>query len=406
MKIKQCRSCNSVKISKVFNIGLQALTGVFPKNKKDKIQSGSLNMVFCQNCKLLQLENSFNPKKMYGNNYGYMSSLNSSMVSHLKKKAENLTDIINLKKNDIICDIGSNDGTFLSFFSKKYKLIGIDPTIKKLSKYYRKDITKIPEFFSEKIIKKKTNKKIKMITSISMFYDIEKPVKFVNEVFNILDDEGIWHLEQSYMPAMIKNNSYDTICHEHLEYYSLTSIKYIFDRVGFKIIDLNFNNINGGSFSITVAKKKSKFKEDRDLIKWLINKEDLYNYNKIKTFKNFFKEIKKHKIAFKNLLLELKKNNKKVLGYGASTKGNVILQFCNINSKLLPYICDVNKFKYNRYTPGSKIKIISEKNAKKIKPDYYVVLPWHFKNFILNKESDYLKKGGKFIFPLPDIEII
>ena len=406
MKIKQCRSCNSVKIRKVFNIGLQALTGVFPKNKKDKIQSGSLNMVFCQNCKLLQLENSFNPKKMYGNNYGYMSSLNSFMVGHLKKKAENLKDIITLKKNDIICDIGSNDGTFLSFFPKKYKLIGIDPTIKKLSKYYRKDITKIPEFFSEKIIKKKTNQKIKIITSISMFYDIEKPIKFVNEVFNILDDEGIWHLEQSYMPAMIKNNSYDTICHEHLEYYSLTSIKYIFDRVGFKIIDLKFNDINGGSFSITVAKKKSKFKEDRDLIKWLLNKENLYNYNKIKTFKNFFKEIKRHKIAFKNLLLELKKNNKKVLGYGASTKGNVILQFCNIKSKLLPYICDVNKFKYNRYTPGSKIKIISEKNAKKINPDYYVVLPWHFKNFILNKEKDYLKKGGKFIFPLPDIEII
>ena len=406
MKIKQCRSCDSIKIVKVFDIGSQSLTGIFPKNKNDVIPKEPLNMVFCTNCKLLQLENSFNPKKMYGDNYGYMSSLNSSMIDHLKIKAENLKKIINLKKKDIICDIGSNDGTFLSFFSKKYKLVGVDPTIKKLSKYYRKDIIKIPDFFSKKNLEKKINQKLKIITSISMFYDIEKPVEFAKEVHEILDDNGIWHLEQSYMPAMIKNNSYDTICHEHLEYYSLKVIKKIIEKAKLKIHDVEINDINGGSIAITVAKKNSNFKEDSDLIKWLLNKENLFKYNKIETFKKFFIEIKKHKTLFKNLLLELKKNNKKVIGYGASTKGNVILQFCKIDSKLLTSICDVNKFKYNRYTPGSRIKIISENDAKKIKPDYYVVLPWHFKNFILNKEKNYIKKGGKFIFPLPDIEIV
>ena len=406
MKIKQCRSCKSKRLKNAFDIGMQNLTGVFPKSRNEKILKGSLAMVFCQNCSLLQLKNSFDPKKMYGNNYGYMSSLNSSMVDHLKKKSENLKKIVSLNKNDIVCDIGSNDGTFLSFFSNKITLIGIDPTINKLSKYYRKDITKIPDFFSKKLINKITQKKIKLVTTISMFYDLENPLDFAKEIYDILDKEGVWHLEQSYMPSMIKNNSYDTICHEHLEYYSLKSIKYIFDKVGFKIIDLDFNDINGGSFSITVSKKKSSHNEVKRLVNWLLKREKVFKYNNLSTFNTFYKNILMHKKTFYELLLNLKKNKKKVVGYGASTKGNVLLQFCKINSDLLPYICEVNKFKHGRFTPGSKIKIISENQAKKINPDYFLVLPWHFKNFILKKENFFIKKGGKFIFPLPEVEIL
>jgi hypothetical protein len=208
------------------------------------------------------------------------------------------------------------------------------------------------------------------------------------------------------MPMMLKNNSYDTICHEHLEYYSLTSIKFILDKAGFKIMDLEFNDINGGSFALTVAKKKSKHKEVSFLINWLLRKEDLFKYNDLKTFNIFFNNITKHKKIFKELLSNLKDMKKKVIGYGASTKGNVILQFCGITNELIPFIAEVNDFKHNRYTPGSKIKIISEKKAKLLKPDYLLVLPWHFKNFFIQKEKSYLKQGGKLIFPLPDIEII
>ena len=406
MIIKKCRSCKSTKLKKSFNLGLQKLTGIFPSKKNQKIPSGSLEMMFCNNCKLLQLKNSFNPNIMYGDNYGYMSSLNQSMVSHLKKKSIKLKKISNLKINETVIDIGSNDGTFLGFFSIKNKLIGVDPTIKKLSKFYRKDIIQLASFFSEKNLRSILNNKAKIISSISMFYDLEDPVKFAQDVYNLLDYEGIWHLEQSYMPMMLKNNSYDTICHEHLEYYSLKSIKYIFDKVGFKIIDLEFNDINGGSFSITVAKKNSKYKEVSHLIKWLLYKEDLFKYNDLKTFKLFFENIKKHKKVFRRLLIDLKRKNKKVIGYGASTKGNVILQYCNIDSKLLPYICEVNDFKHDRYTPGSKIKFISEKKAKSIKPDFFLVLPWHFKNFILAKEKKFLDQNKNIIFPLPDIEIV
>jgi len=239
-----------------------------------------------------------------------------------------------------------------------------------------------------------------------MFYDLEDPTSFAQQIHEILDENGIWHLEQSYMPMMLKNNSYDTICHEHLEYYSLKSIKYIFDQVGFKIIDLQFNDVNGGSFALTVAKKRSKFKASDNTVEWLLKKELFFEYNNLSTFKKFFNNVKKHKKIFRDLLLNLKNDKKKVIGYGASTKGNVILQYCNINKSLIPHIAEVNKFKHGRYTPGSKIKIIPEEKAKKMNPDYFVVFPWHFKNFIINKEKKFIKDGKKIIFPLPDIEII
>jgi len=407
MKINKCRSCKSKKLEKAFNLGEQYLTGVFPENNKQSITKGYLSLVLCKNCSLLQLEHSFDTKEMYGDNYGYMSSLNQAMFEHLKNKVSKLKSKINLESNDVIIDIGSNDGTFLSFFDKKFKLIGVDPTIKKFHKFYKKNIFKIPDFFTEETVNKVLGKKkAKLITSISMFYDLPDPIKFVEDIYNCLDKNGIWHLEQSYMPSMIKNISYDTICHEHLEYYSLKSIKYILDKVGFKIIDIEFNEINGGSFALTAAKKKSFHSEDKKTVQWLLQKEEILHYNKLETHKNFYKECLKQKLLLTNLLKNLKDMKKKVFGYGASTKGNVILQFCNINKNLIPYIGEVNKYKFNKYTPGSKIKIISEDKLKKMKPDYLLVLPWHFKNFIIKKEKKFLSNGGKLIFPLPDIEII
>ena len=408
MKTTFCRSCHSKKLQKAFNLGSQKLSGIFPKSaNQENIPQGSLAMIFCNNCKLLQLENSFDANIMYGKNYGYMSALNNSMIQHLYKKSLNLKKITNLVRGDLIIDIGSNDGTFLSFFSNKFNLIGVDPTIKKLGRLYRKDIKKFPYFFNKDLITNNFDKKVKLVTSISMFYDLENPVKFVEDIYDILDENGLWHLEQSYMPMMLKNNSYDTICHEHLEYYSLKSIKYIFDKVGFKIIDLEFNEINGGSFALTLVKKSNKkFTEIKHLIDWLLKKEELFNYNSIKSFKNFFENIKKHKKIFKELLLNLKDMNKSVIGYGASTKGNIILQYCGIDSNLVPFIGEVNKYKYNKYTPGSKIKIISEKKARSLNPDYFLVLPWHFKNYIIRKERKFYKNRSKLIFPLPDIDII
>lgn len=403
MKIIHCRSCKTKNLTKVYSLGKQSLTGIFPSKKNSKVTVGELSMVLCGKCKLLQLENNFNPIEMYGDNYGYMSSLNSSMVSHLKLKSKQLKSKYKFNFNENILDIGSNDGTFLSFFSKKFNLYGCDPTIKKFSKYYRKDIRQIQNFFSSKLF---SNKKFKLITTISMFYDVPDPLKFTKEISSILARNGIWHIELSYMPMMIKNTSYDTICHEHLEYYSLHSLKYLLDKAGLKIINLSFNQTNGGSIALDVTKKSSKYKKCEYLINWVLKSEKLNKYNTIKKQKNFFKACKTHKILLKKLIKNLKKEGKSVYGYGASTKGNVILQYCNLNSNEIKYIGEVNKFKFNRYTPGSKIKIISEQKLKKLKPDYLLVLPWHFKDNVIKKEKTYLNSGGKLLFPLPDIEII
>lgn len=402
MKISKCRSCKGKNLKKTFSLGKQAFTGVFPRKENEIIPNGELSLVFCKSCCLLQLENSFDKKKLYGENYGYMSSLNNSMKYHLYRKSI-LLKKYNLVHNDIIVDIGSNDGTFLGFFEKKFNLIGIDPTIKKFKKNYRKDIIKVSNFFSKEIIEPFINKKVKLITSIAMFYDLEDPIKFAEDIYELLDDNGIWHLELSYMPLMIKNLSYDTICHEHLEYYSLNSIKYIFDKVGFSIIDLKINNINGGSFAITLNKKKNLGNKTVD---WFLNQEIKDNINHISTFKKFFLQINNRASELRNFLKNLSDMKKKIYGYGASTKGNVILQFSKIDKNLIPFIGEVNPFKFNKYTPGTKIKIISEKLIKEKKPDYLLVLPWHFKDFIIKKEKKYLNSGGKLIFPLPQIEII
>jgi hypothetical protein len=328
------------------------------------------------------------------------------MIEHLKRKSINLIKKYNIYYNDTVIDIGSNDGTFLKNFNNKI-LIGVDPTIKKFSKFYRKDIIQVADFFSLDLIKEKIKKKkAKLITSISMFYDLENPIKFAEEIYDTLDTDGVWHFEQSYMPSMIRSYSYDTICHEHLEYYSLKSLKYILDKVGFKIIDLEFNDINGGSFALTVAKKKSKYKDCAKITEWLLKKEDLHGYNELSKQKEFFKDVEKHKILLKNLLLKIKDMKKTVFGYGASTKGNVVLQYCNIDENLVKCIADVNEFKHYKFTPGSKIRIIPENEARALKPDFFLVFPWHFKNFILNKEKTFIKNGGKFIFPLPEIEIV
>lgn len=406
MKIKNCRSCKSKNINKALDLGDMKLTGIFPMSKLDEISSGKISLVMCSNCSLLQLEYSFNHNEMYGDNYGYMSSLNKSMIEHLQNKANNLKNIIKLDAGDVIVDIGSNDGSFLSFFEKKYILVGIDPTINKFLKKYRKDILIISNFFSCEILKEKIKKRAKLITSIACFYDLEDPIKFVEDVYESLDDNGLWHFEQSYMPAMIKNMSYDTICHEHIEYYSLKSLKFILDKVGFKIINIELNSINGGSFALTVAKNSSFFETDNKSVDWLLNKEQIFKYNNITTIKDFATNVSKQKKLLADLIKNLIDMKKKVLGYGASTKGNVILQYCKINEKIIPYIGEVNTFKFNRFTPGTNIKIISEKKIKSMKPDYLLVLPWHFRNFILDKEKKFLKNGGKFIFPLPDIEII
>jgi hypothetical protein len=406
-EITKCRLSGSENLISVLNLGKQFLTGVFPKQQTDLISSGPLELVWCPDSGLLQMKHSYNPSEMYGENYGYRSGLNKSMINHLENKVSVLQKIISLNSGDLVLDIGSNDGTLLKSYNiNGIERIGIDPTGIKFKEYYTDNIQLINDFFSQNSFEKVTNKKARIVTSIAMFYDLENPLEFAKEVYSILDDNGLWHFEQSYMPSMLRTNSYDTVCHEHIEYYSLSVIKYILEHVGMKIINVETNFINGGSFAVTAAKENSSFISNNSIINWLLSQEKLMGLDTPRPYRNFEECVFRHRNDLRRLIYTLVLDGKKIFGYGASTKGNVMLQFCGLTRNEIPFIADVNSDKFGCITPGSNIPIISEQEARDMKPDFFLVLPWHFKNGILNREKDFIKNGGKFIFPFPEIEIV
>ena len=405
--IDKCRICRNTNLNSIISLGEQHLTGVFPRSRSEKISKGPLNMVWCTSCGLLQMRESYNLDEMYGDNYGYRSSLNSSMVKHLQQKIRMLENLVKPKTGDLMLDIGSNDATLLKSCTGDYTKVGIDPTGKKFKEYYTKDIALIPDFFSAKIFKNKFPKtKATIVTSIAMFYDLEDPVSFVKDIESILADNGIWHFEQSYMPSMLRTNAYDTIFHEHLEFYSFKVIKKLLENNGLRVVDVQMNAINGGSFAVTVCKKNGPYVSNKPIIDWMIKQEDDMGLDTPKPYRDFEERVYRHRKNLKELIEALVADGKKIIGYGASTKGNVLLQFCGLGVKHIPYIAEVNEEKFGSFTPGTHIPIISEKEAKAMKPDYFFILPWHFKNNILEREKDFLAQGGKFIFPLPEIEII
>ena len=406
-QIKKCRICQSADLETVLSLGDQFLTGVFPKKIEEDITKGPLDLIWCHECGLLQLKHSYSLDEMYGDNYGYRSGLNKSMVKHLTNKIKMLENLVSLTNDDLVIDIGSNDATSLRAYKGNYKKVGIDPTGLKFKDFYTNDITLIPDFFSEVVFKNSfPTKKAKVITSIAMFYDLEDPNQFVRDIYNCLDNNGVWHFEQSYMPSMLRTNSYDTICHEHLEFYSFKVIKDLLEKHSMKVIDVQMNSINGGSFAITAAKNESTYVSNNAIINWMLKQEINLELNSLKPYMDFKERVFNHRNNLIDLIESLVADGKKVFGYGASTKGNVLLQFCNFTKKQIPFIAEVNEEKFGSFTPGTLIPIISEQEAKAMNPDYFLVLPWHFKNSILERESAFVEGGGKFIFPLPEIEII
>lgn len=395
-EIQQCRANGGSNLESVMTLGVQAMSGLFPKANQE-VEYAPLDLLWCETSQLLQLRHSCNPSEMYGNNYGYRSGLNGSMVTHLHKKAERLSKYLN--PHDIVLDIGSNDGTLLSRYEKGTK-VGIDPTGEKFRNYYPPDITLIPDFFSQSLYKDKIGAKAKVITSISMFYDLPDPISFAREVGQCLADDGIWHLEQSYLPSMLRQGSYDTICHEHLEYYSLTAIKKIIEAAGLHIHNVSLNDVNGGSFAIDVGHNKPK---DTLEIDWLLDEEK--NMHMRDAIFDFAVRAEDHRMSLYSLISRLSEK-KKIVAYGASTKGNVILQYCGIGSNIISHVAEINRDKFGCFTPGSNIPIVSESEVHAMKPDYMLVLPWHFKSGIIKREREYLNNGGKLIFPFPYVEVI
>jgi hypothetical protein len=408
-RIQRCRVGKSSDLISVLDLGEQCFDGIFPKSADTQVTPGRLELVWSPKSGLLQLAHDFDLSAMYGSTYGYRSGLNQSMVQHLTAKTRKLTQRITLAPGDIVLDIGSNDGTLLGTYQAPgITRIGIDPSAEKFRSYYSAGISLVTDFFSRDqfISVAGPVKKARLITSIAMFYDLPDPIQFARDVHDSLADDGIWHFEQSYMPSMLKTNSYDTVCHEHVEYYSLSVIDFILKSADLQIVDVEMNAINGGSFAVTAQKKNGPLTPNHTVVKWMLNEEHNMGLHTPKPYRDFEERVFKHRESLVSLVRSLRADGKKIFGYGASTKGNVTLQFCGFTPDDITCIADVNPDKFGCFTPGTKIPIVSEKDARAMKPDYYLVLPWHFRNNILSREADYLAQGGHMIFPMPEIEIV
>ncbi len=420
-EVRQCRICGNTRLEPILDLGMQALTGVFPK-PGEYVEETPVVLVKCHGegaCGLVQILHSVSLEQMYGDNYGYRSGLNRSMVEHLKGLSLFCTGLVQLEAGDTILDIGSNDGTLLRSYLERQtgdgsvpmgvSLVGMDPTIRKFGKYYPEGVKAIADFFSAATFVKElgsSERKARIVTSISCFYDLENPVAFARDVQSVLHPDGVWVFEQSYSVLMLAKNMYDTAVQEHIEYYSLTQIERILSEAGLAVRQVELNDCNGGSFRV-VAGHAGK-PSSHPSVALLQNLEQILGINDLAIYRNFESSAKTHKQEFRKLLQDIKARGQKVQGLGASTKFNAVLQYCEITPELLPKIGEVNPDKFGCTTPGSLIPIVSEAEVFAENPDYLVVGPYHFKDFLLKLPhvQKYLAAGGKLIFPLPSLEIV
>jgi SAM-dependent methyltransferase len=399
-------------LKKVVDLGPQYLQGSFVKAGKEMPSTRRIpcTLVRCNPevdenaCGLLQMEHSVPPEILYAA-YWYRSGTNNTMRSHLKSIVDSVIPIID-NASAVVLDIGCNDGTLLGYYPDSYRKFGVDPSDVAQEV---KNATVVQDIFpSEKLHAALTEQKVDVVTSIAMFYDLEDPVQFVRNIKNLLADKGVWVVEMSYMPTMLELDSYDTICHEHLEYYSFALLERICSMAGMRIFKILFNDINGGSIRCYVTHNENvtyDTVENSKIISATRQREFDMELDTDKPYQDFNERILKLKSELYGLLMTYKKEGKKIHIYGASTKGNTILQWCGIDNTQIDYAAERNPDKYGAYTLGTNIPIISEEESRAMNPDYYLVLPWHFKEEFLLREKETLAKGIGLIFPLPKIEI-
>ena len=406
--LQHCRICASTDLAPVLDLGRQALTGVFPSAPDEAVSEGPLQLVKCVGeaaCGLVQLAHSYDPAMLYGDNYGYRSGLNPSMVQHLHGKVARILDGVELRPGDLVVDVGSNDGTTLGAYptSLGADLLGIDPAAGKFRHHYPAHVDLCVDFFSASALRRvRPGRAARVLTSFSMFYDLEAPLAFMRDVHAVLADDGIWVFEQSYLPAMIAAKSYDTVCHEHLEYYALGQIKWMTDRAGFTIVDMAFNAVNGGSFSVTVAKSGTG-RAQAPVVAEILAQEQAAGFDTLSPFRAFERAVEASRDELRAFLQRARAEGRSVAALGASTKGNVLLQYCGVSTDDIAEVGEINPDKFGSFTPGTRIPIAPESDVLARRYDYYLVLPWHFRqNFLANPAY----RGCHLVFPLPELEVV
>ncbi|UJW34317.1 class I SAM-dependent methyltransferase [Saccharothrix sp. AJ9571] len=404
-----CRICGNTELLTVLDLGNQALTGIFPRPGQ-VVPTAPLELVRCGSggCGLLQLRHTSDLTLMYGEHYGYRSSVRPFMVNHLHRKVDVLTGMVDLDRGDLVLDIGSNDSTLLQGYrAPGLTRVGVDPTGEKWREYYPADIDLIPDFFTKASYAEQFGtRQAKVVTSIAMFYDLPDPLGFMSDVYDILTDDGVWMIEMSYAVPLLETPVYDAICHEHLEYYFLRQIEWMAERVGLTLATAEVTDVNGGSLCVTLVKNPAKHKIDTPQIERIRQYETSLALDTDAPYDAFTRRVEQHRVDVRSFLDESKAAGKLTLGYGASTKGNVILQHCGVTTDDLPCIGEVSTEKHGRVTPGTGIPIVSEEDAKAQRPDQLLVLPWGFRDGFVERERDYVAGGGKLVFPLPSISAV
>ena len=404
MKIQGCRVCGSKNLLKILSLGNQYLSDFVKTNRKPK--AFPLNIFVCKKCLLVQLDYNAPQKYLYTERYGYKSGINQTMKDELKGIADEAMKKMKKTKEKIVAvDIGANDGTMLSFYPKSVHRISVEPVTKlaKISKKHANEV--VNDFFTYEAYAKHTkNYKADIVSAISCFYDMEEPNKFVDDVKKVMKEDGIFIIQQNYLVEMLRKNAFDNIVHEHLEYYSLLSLNNLLARHNLEVFDVELRELNGGSFRTYIAKKGTR-KISKSVLKMQTLEKRLKLTNK-KVYTDFGKRIKDNKDKIVAFIKQENKKGKKIYLYGASTRGNTLLQYFGITPKQIPCAVERNPEKWGKIIASVGIPIISEEKARKQKPDYMLVLPWFFKEEFLKRESAYLKAGGHFIFPLPKLDII
>lgn len=409
---KTCRVCGSKKLRPILSLGEQYAVG-FLDSARETAGKGPLDLVLCNikdgGCGLLQLKHTFDHDLLY-RKYWYKSGISTTMVKALEDIVRAGEKTVALKAGDLVIDIGANDGTLLrQFRSKGVKKVGFEPSnLWELAK--QAGATIIHDYFNHASFQKHfPGKKAKIITSISMFYDLEDPNSFVADIGRCLDENGLWIVQMNYLGLMMDNHTYDNISHEHLEYYSFISVENLLKRHNFEVYDVELNDVNGGSYRLYIRKAGAAVKEFPGAarrVKALRSKELKHGYADKQVYANFSKEIAGLKKELMAILTKEVKAGKRIYIYGASTRGLVVLQYCGINNKLIAAAVDKNSDKWGKYIVGTGIQVISFDDYRKDLPDYLLVLPYQFKREIIEQEREFLSQGGKMIFALPSVKIV
>jgi NDP-4-keto-2,6-dideoxyhexose 3-C-methyltransferase len=410
MSISQCRICGNRSLIPVLDLGEQALTGIFPKHRDEPVPIAPLEILRCgpDGCGLVQLRHTADLSLMYGDRYGYRSGIRPYMINHLRGKVAELTARVDLLPGDLVLDIGSNDGTLLrSYPADDVTLVGVDPTGEKWRSDYPEHIDLVADFFSRSVFTERYgHRRARIVTSIAMFYDLPDPMDFMTDVRDVLTDDGVWLMEFVYLPKMLEVTAYDTICHEHLEYYALRQIKWMADRAGLEILQAEVTEVYGGSLSVTLARQGSPHRADRDSVAALLAKEDELGLGTPAPYQAFGRRVERHRDRLRDFLDTSRAKGLRTLGYGASTKGNVVLQYCGVTEEDISCIGEVSPEKSGCFTPGTRIPIVSEEEAKSLRPDQLLVLPWVYRDGYLDRERGFLDGGGRLVFPLPELESV